>query len=44
VEVSNNSKTDPCAWLGCVATVGKKCLVGVELLGIACSTISPGEV
>lgn len=27
VEVSNNSKTDPCAWLGCVASVGKKYLV-----------------
>lgn len=22
VEVSNNSKTDPCAWLGCVAEIG----------------------
>lgn len=27
VEVSNNSKTDPCAWVGCVKTLGKKCLI-----------------
>eukprot|EP00878_Enallax_costatus_P007081 GHUV01007420.1.p1 GENE.GHUV01007420.1~~GHUV01007420.1.p1 ORF type:complete len:329 (+),score=78.93 GHUV01007420.1:106-987(+) len=27
VEVSNNSTTDPCAWLGCVASVGKKYLI-----------------
>ncbi|KAF6256461.1 hypothetical protein COO60DRAFT_106376 [Scenedesmus sp. NREL 46B-D3] len=27
VEVSNNSKTDPCAWVGCVESIGKKCLV-----------------
>eukprot|EP00879_Flechtneria_rotunda_P008086 GHRR01008470.1.p1 GENE.GHRR01008470.1~~GHRR01008470.1.p1 ORF type:complete len:230 (+),score=42.74 GHRR01008470.1:358-1047(+) len=27
VEVSNNSKTDPCAWVGVCATVGQKCLI-----------------
>lgn len=28
VEVSNDSKTDPCAWLGCIGSVGAdKCLV-----------------
>eukprot|EP00882_Tetradesmus_deserticola_P007676 GHRQ01008084.1.p1 GENE.GHRQ01008084.1~~GHRQ01008084.1.p1 ORF type:complete len:298 (+),score=94.86 GHRQ01008084.1:104-997(+) len=27
VEVSNNSKTDPCAWVGCVESIGKKCVI-----------------
>jgi hypothetical protein len=33
VEVSNNSKTDPCAWVGCVETIGKKCLVSAASNG-----------
>ena len=32
MEVSNNSPSDPCAWLGCVASVGKKYLVRQALL------------
>lgn len=34
VEVSNNSKTDPCAWLGMVDKLGSKIKAGLLKVGL----------